>query len=70
MKVATSRAAPAAPVFVVEVIDAEGYAWLYARLHLQEALKISAYFEGEAEPGREPRVFIPPELVGLGLTEA
>ena len=69
MKVATSRVEPSAPIFVVEVIDEEGFAWLYARLHLHEALKISAYFERKAHPGREPRIVIPAEAVGLGLTD-
>ena len=51
----TTSVAPLAPIFAVEVIDAEGFAWLYGPVHLDEALKISAYFEGEAKPGREPR---------------
>ena len=40
------------------MIDAEGYAYLYGYLYLHEAIKISAYFEGEARPGKEPRVYI------------
>jgi hypothetical protein len=67
MDLKTSRVAPSAPIFAVEVIDAEGFAWLYGPLHLHEALKISAYFEREAEPGKDPRVSIPPKLVGVGL---
>jgi len=53
----------------VEVIDAEGYACLYGYLYLHEAIKISAYFEGEARRGKEPRVYIPPALVSVGLTD-
>jgi hypothetical protein len=68
MKLAMSRTAPSEPIYVVEVIDTDGFAWLYARLHLHEALRISAFFAGEAKPGKEPRVFIPPELLGVGLT--
>ncbi|HXZ15701.1 MAG TPA: hypothetical protein VEH77_07005 [Roseiarcus sp.] len=60
---AASKVAPLAPVFVVEVIDAEGFAWLYGPLLLHEALKISAFFEREAAPGREPRVAIPSALL-------
>ncbi len=67
MTVVRSRVAPCARIFVVEVIDAEGFAWLYGPLHLHEALKISAYFEQEAKPGKEPRVAIPPSLVGVEL---
>ena len=63
MKLATSRVAPSAPIYAVEVIDADGFAWLYGRLHLHEALRISAYFEGEATPGKEPRIFIPTNFV-------
>jgi hypothetical protein len=65
----TTSVAPLAPIFAVEVIDAEGFAWLYGPVHLDEALKISAYFEGEATPGREPRISVPATLVRLGLNE-
>ncbi len=70
MDLPTPKTAPCAPVYTVEVIDEDGYGWLYARLHLDEALRISAYFEAEAAAGREPRISIPPALVGTGLTEA
>jgi hypothetical protein len=66
---AASTAQPREPVFGVEVIDADGYAWLYPGLHLHEALKISAYFEREALPGKEPRIYVPAALAGAGLTE-
>lgn len=69
MDIAASRPRSCLPIFEVEVIDAEGYAWLYARLYLHEAIKISAYFEIEAWPGKEPRIYIPPALVRVGLTD-
>ncbi len=69
MDLTTSRVAPSAPIFAVEVIDAEGFAWLYGPLHLHEALKISAYFEPGAKAGKEPRISISPKLVGVGLTD-
>lgn len=62
-------AMPCAPIFGVEVIDADGYACLYPNLFLHEAIKISAFFEGEAPPGKEPRVYIPPALVLVGLPD-
>ena len=65
----TASVAPLAPIFAVEVIDAEGFAWLYGPVHLNDALKISAYFEGEAKPGREPRISVPSTLVRLGLDD-
>ena len=65
-----SRIAPCAPIYTVEVIDEDGFGWLYARLTLIEALRVSGYFEAEAAAGREPRISIPPALVGTGLTEA
>ena len=68
MDIIRSRPKPCAPIFEVEVIDAEGYACLYGYLYLHEAIKISAYFEGEAWRGKEPRVYIPPALVSVGLT--
>jgi len=64
---AASKVAPFAPVFVVEVIDAAGFAWLYGPVFLHEALKISAFFEHDAAPGREPRVAIPSALLSHGL---
>ena len=67
MNVASSKVAPFAPIFAVEMIDENGFAWLYGPLHLHEALKISAFFERDAKPGREPRISIPPALVTLGL---
>ncbi len=66
---AISRVARFAPIFTVEVIDTDGFAWLHGPVHLHDALKISAYFEREAALGREPRITIPATLVGLGLTE-
>ena len=69
MVVAASKVSPFAPIFAVEVVDVEGFAWLYGPVYLHEALKISASFERETERSREPRVTIPPPLVGLGLTE-
>ncbi len=65
----TASVAPLAPIFAVEVIDAEGFAWLYGPVHLNDALKISAYFAGEAKPGREPRISVPSTLVRLGLDD-
>ena len=47
----------------------EGFVWLYGPVHLDDALKISAYFEGEAKPGREPRILVPATLVRLGLDD-
>ena len=69
MDIVSFRPKPCAPIFGVEVIDAEGYACLYGYLYLHEAIKISAYFEGEARRGKEPRVYIPPALVSVGLTD-
>jgi hypothetical protein len=69
MDIAMSRAEPCAPIFEVEVIDFQGYARLFAGLPLHEAIKIIADFEGEAQPGREPRVYIPPAHLGVGLTD-
>jgi hypothetical protein len=69
MDIVTFRPEPCAPIFGVEVIDGKGYACLYAYLYLQEAIKISAYFEAEAPPGKEPRIYIPPAFVGVGLTD-
>ncbi len=34
-----SKVAPFAPIFAVEVIDAEGFAWLYGPAPLHEALE-------------------------------
>jgi hypothetical protein len=67
--VVRSRLKPCAPIFGVEVIDAEGYVCLYRCLYLHEAIEISGYFEGEARLGKEPRVFIPSALVSMGLTD-
>lgn len=64
-----SKVAPFAPIFAVEVIDAEGFAWLYGPAPLHEALKICALLERDSAAGREPRITIPESLVGLGLTE-
>jgi hypothetical protein len=69
MDIAASRPGSCLPIFEVEVIDAEGYAWLYGRLYLDEAIKICAFFEVEAWPGKEPRIYIPPVLVRMGLTD-
>jgi hypothetical protein len=66
MDIALSRANPCAPIFEVEVIDARGHAQLVPGLRLHEAIKISAGFQADSLPRREPRVFIRPEhLVGL-----
>ncbi len=65
----TASVAPLAPIFAVEVIDAEGFAWLYGPVHLNDALNISAYFAGEAKPGREPRITVPSTLVGSGSND-
>ena len=70
MDVTSSKVAPFAPIFAVEMIDEQGFAWLYGPVQLVEALRISAYFERDAVPGREPRISIPPTLVTLGLPEA
>jgi len=70
MDVTSSKVAPFAPIFAVEMIDEQGFAWLYGPVHLVEALRISAYFERDAKPGREPRISVPPTLVTLGLPEA
>lgn len=59
----TTSVAPVTPIFAVEVIDAEGFAWLYGPVYLHEALKISAYFAAEAPPGREPHITVPSTLV-------
>ncbi len=64
-----SRIAPFAPIFAVEVIDAEGFAWLYGPAPLHEAVRICALLEREAAGGHEPRITIPASLVGQGLTE-
>jgi hypothetical protein len=69
MDLPAPKVAPFAPIFAVEVIDAEGFAWLYGPVHLTEALKVSAYFEQNAEPGREPRITIPESLVASGLAQ-
>jgi len=70
MDVSSSRVAPFAPIFAVEMIDEQGFAWLYGPVRLDEALRICAYFERNAKPGREPRIAIPSALVKLGLPEA
>ena len=68
MRATSSPVAPLAPIFTVEVIDSDGFAWLYGPLLLHEALEISRYFEHEATPGREPRVSVAldsaPDLAG------
>jgi hypothetical protein len=69
MDIASSRPRSCLPIFEVEVIDAEGYAWLYPRLYLDEAIKMSACVEIEAWPGKEPRIYIPPALVRVGLPD-
>ena len=66
MDIALSRVDPCAPIFEVEVINSRVHAQLVPGLRLHEAIKISAGFEADALPGREPRVFIRPDhLVGL-----
>jgi len=70
MDLAKSGVAPSAPIFTVEVIDDEGFAWLCGPLQLHEALTFSAYFERGAKAGKEPRISISPKLVGVGLTDA
>lgn len=69
MAVGISKVAPFAPIFAVEVIDDEGFAWLYGPAPLHEALRICAVLEQRAAGGHEPRITIPASLVGLGLTE-
>jgi hypothetical protein len=69
MDIALSRADPCAPIFEVEVIDLQGHARLFPVLRLHEAIKISADFEGDAQPGREPRVYIRPEHFSVGLAD-
>jgi len=69
MAAAVFSVAPCAPVFVVEVIDEEGFAWLYGPVHLHEALKLAAMFERAAKPGKEPRIVVPPSLIRAGLTD-
>jgi len=68
MDIALSKAEACVPIFEVEVIDGEGYAWMFASLHLHDAIKISAAFESEAQPGREPRISVLPTL-HVGLTD-
>ena len=58
MRATSPRVAPLAPIFTVEVIDPDGFAWLYGPLLLHEALEISRYFEHDARPGKEPRVSV------------
>jgi len=60
MRVASQSTAPSAPIFTVEIVDPDGFAWLCGPLFLHEAIKISQYFEGDARPGREPRISVPP----------
>ena len=69
MDIAMSRADPCAPIFEVEAIDLQGYARLFPGLRLHEAIKISADFEGDAQPGREPRVYVRPEHLSVGLAD-
>ena len=69
MDVAMSRADPCAPIFEVEVIDLQGHARLFPGLRLHEAIKISADLEGDAQPGREPRVYVRPERLSVGLAD-
>ncbi|RBP11933.1 hypothetical protein DFR50_11540 [Roseiarcus fermentans] len=66
MPVTSPSLAPASPIFTVEIIDPDGFAWLYGPLFLHEALKISRYFECEARSGKEPRVNILPAPDGAG----
>jgi hypothetical protein len=64
-----SDVAPSAPIFTIEVIDRDGFAWLCGPVRLDEALKISAELESEAAPGREPRLSIPRSLLRVGLRD-
>ena len=69
MDIARSNAEPCTSIFEVEMIDFEGYAWLFGGLYLHEAIRICADLEREARPGREPRISIPPERLGVGLAD-
>ena len=60
MRLKSSLVAPSAPIFTVEVIGPDGFAWLCGPLYLNEALKISEYFEPDATPGKEPHIYVPP----------
>lgn len=65
-----TEVAPSAPIFTVEVIDRDGFAWLCGPMRLDEALKVSAEFEFGAASGREPRVSIPQSLLSPGSDDA
>jgi hypothetical protein len=58
MRVTSVPVAPLAPIFTVEAVGPDGFAWLYGPLLLHEALEISEYLEREALPGREPRISV------------
>ena len=60
MRLRSSLVAPSEPIFTVEVIGPDGFAWLCGPLFLHEALKISEYFEPDARPGKEPHIYGPP----------
>ncbi len=70
MKRTAPTVAPIAPVFMVEVIDEAGYAWLLGPLDLNEALEMSARRPLGASPDAEPRILIPPNMVGEGMTNS
>ena len=69
MAIVIPKTAPRAPVFTVEVIDEEGFAWLFGPVDLNEALRISSYFAMNAARGKEPRISIPARLLRRGLTD-
>jgi hypothetical protein len=69
MACAFSSVASRAPVFVVEAIGEDGFAWLHGPMQLLDALEISQRFAECAPPGKEPRILIPPPLVGVGLAD-
>ncbi len=62
----TANVARLEPIFVVEAIDEEGFAWLHGPVRLTEAIRISEILAQQAAPGREPRILIPPELLRAG----
>jgi hypothetical protein len=64
-----SEVAPSAPIFTVEVIDRDGFAWLCGPMRLHEALKLSAEFASGAASGREPHVSIPRSLLSPELDD-
>lgn len=60
MRLTSRSLAPPTPIFTVEIIDPDGFAWMCGPLFLHEAIRIAQDFERDALPGQEPRISFPP----------